>query len=175
MASQTVKNALLSFFQVRTPSKQVLLFHAVQNITPVKGVPSPDTLRHISIGCNTMPRVSRRNPVRDGTHDGNEEPPKSTSRTAKKGHSPQQSVPQQRALLLPKHAQCQPNQQIPRVTKLLEHLIREGSRLCPPPQQGIAPEVEAPPRIWVSKIGPLLNCYIVLGRPHPKQGPLATM
>ncbi len=84
MASQTVKNALLSFFQVCTPSKQVLLFHAVQNITPVKGVPSPNTLRHISIGCKTMPRVSRRNPVRDGTHDGNEEPPKSTSRTAKK-------------------------------------------------------------------------------------------
>ena len=83
MASQTVKNALLSFFQVRTPSKQVLLFHAVQNITPVKGVPSPDTFRHISIGRNTMPRVSRRNPVHDGMHDGNEEPPKSTLRTAK--------------------------------------------------------------------------------------------
>jgi hypothetical protein len=31
-----------------------------------------------------MPRVSRCNPVHDGTHDGNEEPPKSTSRKAKK-------------------------------------------------------------------------------------------
>jgi hypothetical protein len=88
MVSQTVKNALLSFFQARTPSKQVLLFHAVQNITPVKGVPSPDTLRHISVGRNTMPRVSRRNPVRDGMHDGNEEAPKSTSRTAKKTSLP---------------------------------------------------------------------------------------
>jgi hypothetical protein len=122
-----------------------------------------------------MPRVSRRNPVRDGTRDGDDEPPKSTSRTAKKNHSPKQSVPQQRVLLLPKHTLCQPNQQIPRVTKLLECLIREGSRLCPPPQQGIAPKVEAPPRIWVSKIDQLLNHYIVLGRPHPKQGPLATM
>ncbi len=88
MASQTVKNALLSFFQVRNPSKQVLLFHAVQNITPVKGVPSPDTLRNISIGRNTMPRVSRHNPVHDDMHDGNEEPQKSTSRTAKKTSLP---------------------------------------------------------------------------------------
>jgi hypothetical protein len=102
-------------------------------------------------------------------------PQKAHCSQPKKRHSPQQCVPQQRALLLPKHAQCQPNQQIPRVTKLLEYLIREGSRLCPPPQQGIAPEVEAPPWIWVLKIGPLLNCYIVLGRPHPKQGPPATM
>ncbi len=73
---------------LRTPSKQVLLFHAVQNITPVKGVHSPDTLRHISIRRNTMPRVSRRNPVHDGMHDGNEEPSKSTSRTAKKKSLP---------------------------------------------------------------------------------------
>jgi hypothetical protein len=84
MASQTVKNALLSFFQVCTPSKQVLLFHAVQNITPAKGVPSLDTLRHISTGRITMPRTSRRVPVRDGTHDGDGEPPKSTSGTSKK-------------------------------------------------------------------------------------------
>jgi hypothetical protein len=51
-------------------------------------VPSPDTLRHISIGRNTMPRVSRCNPVRDGMHDGDEEPPKSTSHTAKKTSLP---------------------------------------------------------------------------------------
>jgi hypothetical protein len=42
-------------------------------------------------------------------------PQKAHHKHSKKRHSPQLSVPQQWTLLLPKHAQCQPNQQSPKV------------------------------------------------------------
>ncbi len=84
---------LPQFFPVSTQSKQVLLFPAVQIITPVKGVPSPDSLRHISTGRNTMPRTSRRNPVHDDTHDIDGEIPISTLQASNKKSLPVTKCP----------------------------------------------------------------------------------
>ena len=128
-----------------------------------------ETMRHIEHQCNTMPRVSRRNPAHDGSND---EPKKDCQKksftivkpTATKGT----------ASTTMHHVTT--NQQMPRVTKSQECQIREGSRLCPPPQKGKALKLQASPRIlnqpnrqhthllpsasthfWLSKIGPLLN------------------